>query len=101
MFSVNHPIHLFIMDPTAYRPKYEIPLEYQGDLEYVGGMSDNRSDPEILAALSRYQPITPGSNKHVWAFWHAGITEMPGWQQRNVMVGLKNPCFLFHVCLGT
>lgn len=43
---------------------------------------DNRSDKEILAALSQHVPVT--SEKNIWAFWDKGIDKMPGWCQRNV-----------------
>ncbi|KAJ8120755.1 hypothetical protein ONZ43_g2618 [Nemania bipapillata] len=44
---------------------------------------DLRNDDEIGAWLRKPHPIT--SDKNVWAFWHAGYTNMPPWVQRNVI----------------
>lgn len=61
---------------------FSIPAEYQDQLEVVA-ITDHRSDEEILNSLTRYAPVT--SEKNIWAFWHSGIKNMPGWCQRNVI----------------
>ena len=65
-------------------PKYEIPQEHKGELEHVKGPIDPRTDDEIIASLTRFQPVTEGSEKNIWGFWHAGVEAMRGWQKRNV-----------------
>jgi hypothetical protein len=61
---------------------FSIPEEYQDLLEVVP-VTDQRSDEEILASLTQYAPVT--SEKNIWAFWHSGVSNMPGWCQRNVI----------------
>ncbi|KAI9150725.1 putative glycosyl transferase FCK3 [Paramyrothecium foliicola] len=62
-------------------PEFEIPPEYQHNLE-VARVCDQRSNDEILQTLNQHIPVT--SEKNIWAFWHNGIFNMPGWCQRNV-----------------
>ncbi|KAH7026798.1 capsule polysaccharide biosynthesis protein, partial [Macrophomina phaseolina] len=45
---------------------------------------DTRSDEEIMAAVRACPPVTD-SQKNVWAFWHSGFDNMPGWTKRNVV----------------
>ena len=61
---------------------YEIPAEFQADLECTKP-KDLRSEDEILADLRRYQPVT--SEKNLWAFWHSGIEGIPLWCRHNVV----------------
>jgi hypothetical protein len=68
---------------------YDIPQRYAKDLERVNEPIDSRSDEEILETLKHFNPVTADSEKHVWAFWHAGVEAMPGWQQRNVVNWVK------------
>ncbi|KAI4955796.1 hypothetical protein J4E91_000003 [Alternaria rosae] len=63
-------------------PMYQIPEEYQSQLKYVES-NDNRTDAEILDALTKHAPIT--SEKNIWTFWHAGVQQMPEWTQRNII----------------
>lgn len=56
--------------------------EYKSQLRYVEA-KDNRSDAEILNALTQHAPIT--SEKNIWTYWHAGVEAMPTWCQRNVI----------------
>ena len=65
---------------------FEIPEEFQDQLVYRDGV-DKRTDAEILESLTKYAPIT--SEKNIWAFWHSGVTEMPGWCQRNVIAWVR------------
>ncbi|KAL0932306.1 capsule polysaccharide biosynthesis protein [Colletotrichum truncatum] len=61
---------------------FEIPSEFQDKIRYVEPL-DLRSDEEILEALTRPPPVA--SEKNIWAFWHAGIRDMPPWCQRNII----------------
>lgn len=63
-------------------PRFEIPAEFQDKVRYVEPL-DSRSDDEILQALESPPPVT--SEKNIWAFWHAGLQQMPAWCQRNVI----------------
>lgn len=63
-------------------PHFEIPEEFRDKIKYVDSL-DTRSDKEILEAIEQPPPVT--SEKNIWAFWHAGASEMPGWCQRNVV----------------
>ena len=47
------------------------------------GHVDNRSDKEIVHALSEPRAVT--SQKNVWAFWDTGFQAMRKWNQRNVI----------------
>ncbi|KIA75900.1 hypothetical protein HK57_00305 [Aspergillus ustus] len=67
------------MSPHA---KFTIPKEFQDQLEPAEPL-DTRSDEEILASLSEHRPVT--SEKNIWAYWHAGISDMPKWCQRNII----------------
>ncbi|KAJ6588658.1 hypothetical protein B0H19DRAFT_1057803 [Mycena capillaripes] len=58
-----------------------IPSVYQDQLDLVD-VADTRTDEEILQALTQHAPVT--SEKNIWAFWHSGVRNMPGWCQRNV-----------------
>ncbi|KAM0548800.1 hypothetical protein ACHAPJ_009797 [Fusarium lateritium] len=60
---------------------YSIPDEFTSKLERVEN-PDTRSTEDILASLNTYTPVT--SEKNIWAFWHSGLMDMPGWCQRNV-----------------
>ncbi|KAL3485753.1 hypothetical protein BJX62DRAFT_242631 [Aspergillus germanicus] len=62
--------------------KFTIPAEYRSQLEPVE-LLDTRTDEEILASLLAHRPVT--SEKNIWAFWHAGVTGMPRWCQRNII----------------
>ncbi|KAH9907588.1 hypothetical protein F4778DRAFT_722532 [Xylariomycetidae sp. FL2044] len=44
---------------------------------------DLRSDEEIASWLQTPHPVT--SDKNVWAFWHAGFSQMRPWCQRNII----------------
>ncbi|KAL8816634.1 MAG: hypothetical protein Q9223_004382 [Gallowayella weberi] len=44
---------------------------------------DNRPEQDILASLQEYHPVT--SERNIWAFWHSGISNSPGWTQRTVV----------------
>ncbi|KAI1865879.1 uncharacterized protein JN550_008137 [Neoarthrinium moseri] len=59
-----------------------IPEHYRDELEYVD-IKDRRSDEEILKFLTQWSPVT--SEKNIWGFWHAGLSHMPSWCQRNVI----------------
>ncbi|KAJ5689351.1 hypothetical protein N7462_003743 [Penicillium macrosclerotiorum] len=59
-----------------------IPENYRDKLEHIE-TKDCREDAEILAALQEHRPVT--SEKNVWAYWHAGLQNMPKWCQRNVI----------------
>ncbi|KAF7333850.1 Capsule polysaccharide biosynthesis [Mycena venus] len=58
-----------------------IPPEYKNQLSLFD-VVDTRTDAEILQTLTQYAPVT--SEKNIWAFWHSGVRNMPGWCQRNV-----------------
>lgn len=45
--------------------------------------TDERTDDEILDALSRPPPVT--SQKNVWAWWDSGLMNMRPWCQKNVI----------------
>src|ERR1700753_2030640 len=78
-------------------PKFPIPNEFQSSLSYIDPQ-DNRSDEEILSALSEHTPVGQ-SEKNVWAFWHSGIQAMPDWCQTNVInwVRLLGPSWTVRV----
>jgi hypothetical protein len=59
-----------------------IPQEYRDKLEIIEP-TDLRSDEEILSSISEYKAVT--SEKNVWAYWHSGLSNMPKWNQRNVI----------------
>ncbi|KAK5125962.1 hypothetical protein LTR85_011317 [Meristemomyces frigidus] len=61
--------------------KFAIPAEFQDRLRYRPSR-DMLTDAEILETLTKHAPVT--SEKNIWAFWHSGVTSMPGWCQRNV-----------------
>ncbi|KAK6067346.1 capsule polysaccharide biosynthesis protein [Seiridium cupressi] len=61
---------------------FSIPPEYRDQLEVVE-IKDTRTDEEILQSLTQYASVT--SEKNIWAFWHSGVLNMPGWCQRNVI----------------
>ncbi|KAJ0275887.1 hypothetical protein COL940_008594 [Colletotrichum noveboracense] len=63
-------------------PRFEIPAEFQDKVRYVESL-DSRSDDEFLKAIESPPPVT--SEKNIWAFWHAGLRQMPAWCQRNVI----------------
>ncbi|KAF3922455.1 hypothetical protein AA313_de0206907 [Arthrobotrys entomopaga] len=75
---------------------FTIPEEFSSQLHYVDSL-DPRTDEEILASLATYNPVT--SEKNIWAYWHAGITSMPPWCQRNVAnwARLCGPSWTIHV----
>ncbi|KAJ5273077.1 hypothetical protein N7478_008202 [Penicillium angulare] len=58
-----------------------IPEKYRDSLELIEP-TDLRTDEEILATFSEYKPVT--GEKNVWAYWHAGVQNMPNWNKRNV-----------------
>lgn len=62
--------------------KFAIPSEFKDQLRYAESL-DKRSDDEILNSLTNFAPVT--SEKNIWAFWHAGILEMPAWCKRNII----------------
>lgn len=64
-------------------PRFQIPAEFQDELDYCEPADDTRSDEEILQCLAAYQPVT--SEKNIWAFWHGGVLDMPSWCRRNVV----------------
>jgi hypothetical protein len=55
--------------------KFAIPEKWQDELEPVGIAVDQRSDEEILEALTRHVPVT--SEKNLWGFWDKGLVAMP------------------------
>ncbi|KAJ7095912.1 hypothetical protein B0H15DRAFT_1019941 [Mycena belliarum] len=59
-----------------------IPPQYQDQLEPIQ-VIDTRTDSAILHSLTVHAPVT--SQKNIWAFWHSGVLNMPGWCQRNVV----------------
>ncbi|KAJ5580034.1 uncharacterized protein N7459_006019 [Penicillium hispanicum] len=59
-----------------------IPEEYRDKLELIEP-TDSPGDEQILASLSEYKPVT--SEKNVWAYWDSGLSNMPKWNQRNVI----------------
>ncbi|OGM42780.1 hypothetical protein ABOM_009019 [Aspergillus bombycis] len=61
---------------------FSIPAAYRDKLTPVE-VTDERTDGEILATFQEYQPVT--SEKNVWAYWHAGVENMPKWCQKNVI----------------
>ncbi|EPS45162.1 hypothetical protein H072_834 [Dactylellina haptotyla CBS 200.50] len=61
--------------------KLMIPEEFKSQIHYVDSL-DSRSDGEIINSLNSHNPAI--SEKNIWAYWHAGLTAMPGWCQRNV-----------------
>ena len=67
---------------TMASPKFAIPVEFADRLSFAP-CSDTRTDAEILASLAEHHPVT--SEKNIWAYWHAGLTSMPGWCKRNVV----------------
>ncbi|KAK9368249.1 hypothetical protein V1509DRAFT_639752 [Lipomyces kononenkoae] len=63
--------------------QFTIPAEFQDKLRYVEPL-DKRSDAEILESLKAGgQPVR--SEKNIWAYWHAGVENMPAWCLRNVL----------------
>ncbi|KAF9875399.1 capsule polysaccharide biosynthesis protein [Colletotrichum karsti] len=67
---------------------FDIPAEFQDKVRFVEPL-DSRSDQEILDDLANPSPVT--SEKNIWAFWHAGLHDMPAWCQRNV-IGWSRIC---------
>lgn len=61
---------------------FNIPPQYEDQLELIS-IVDHRTDQDILQSLDEFIPVT--SEKNIWAFWHSGIANMPGWCQRNVI----------------
>lgn len=61
---------------------FAIPAEYRDKLERVE-VTDHRSDAEIFATFLEHKPVT--SEKNVWAYWHAGVANMPKWCQKNAI----------------
>ncbi|KAJ5669441.1 hypothetical protein N7462_010511 [Penicillium macrosclerotiorum] len=59
-----------------------IPDEYRDKVELIE-TTDSRTDEEIISSLLEYKPVT--SEKNVWAYWHSGLSNMPKWNQRNVI----------------
>jgi hypothetical protein len=62
-------------------PKFTIPQRLQSHLHYAP-CANIRTDAEIIRSLQSHKPIT--DEKNIWAYWHAGIANMPDWCQRNV-----------------
>ncbi|KAJ5156812.1 hypothetical protein N7492_009615 [Penicillium capsulatum] len=62
--------------------EFLIPEEYRDKLKPLK-VTDHRTDAEIFATFQEHKPVT--SEKNVWAYWHAGVTEMPKWCQKNVI----------------
>ena len=75
---------------------FTIPEEYLSELT-PAAPKDTRTDAEILESLSQYKPVT--SEKNVWAYWHSGLSAMPGWCRRNVIswVRICGPSWTFRV----
>lgn len=46
---------------------------------------NSRSDKEILADLTAFKPVEPGSERNIWAFWDRGINACKPWCQRNMI----------------
>lgn len=61
---------------------FTIPEEYRNRLRPIE-VTDHRSDAEIFATFQEYRPVT--SEKNVWAYWHAGVANMPKWCQKNAI----------------
>jgi hypothetical protein len=61
---------------------FEIPAEFQDKLETVE-VKDNRTQEEIVETLKQHVAVS--SEKNIWAYWHAGVAELPGWSKRNVV----------------
>ena len=59
-----------------------IPKEFQDQLGYHDG-PDKRTDAEIKKVVAEYSAVT--SEKNIWAYWHSGFANIPGWCQRNVI----------------
>ena len=62
--------------------RFLIPPESQSQVRRVES-KDTRSDAEIIESLTKHSPIT--SEKNVWTYWHAGVYEIPGWCQQNII----------------
>lgn len=62
--------------------KFCIPEEFHNDIKYIE-YQDTRSDDEIVASLSQFQPVT--SEKNIWAYWDSGFSSVPSWCKRNVI----------------
>jgi hypothetical protein len=59
-----------------------IPEEFEPALRRVQPR-DTRRDPDPIASLSEFQPVT--SEKNIWCFWHSGLHGLPAWCRRNVL----------------
>lgn len=68
--------------PEVITMSIQIPAEYKDKLVPVE-INDKRTDDEILASLTKFQPVT--SEKNIWTFWDSGIYGMPAWCRRNVI----------------
>ncbi|KAI1136537.1 glycosyltransferase [Hypoxylon sp. FL0543] len=55
----------------------------EGLVEVPREVLDSRSDAEIIASLTRFQPVV--SEKNVWAFWDHGLERMKPWMRQNVI----------------
>ncbi|KAJ5586973.1 uncharacterized protein N7459_002738 [Penicillium hispanicum] len=61
---------------------FSIPEEYQDKLKPIEA-TDSRSDAEIFNSFQEFRPVT--SEKNIWAYWHAGVANMPKWCQKNAI----------------
>lgn len=69
-----------------YDADIPLPQEFESALRRVEPR-DNRSDAELLASLSEFQPVT--SEKNVWCFWHSGVPGLSAWCCRNVLAWMR------------
>lgn len=63
---------------------FEIEAAFKDQLRYVEAR-DPRPEEEILDSIREPQVAAEASEKNIWAFWHSGLGDMPGWTQRNVV----------------
>ncbi|MCJ1385012.1 hypothetical protein MMC17_008130 [Xylographa soralifera] len=76
--------------------QFPIPEEFRSEVHYVESYN-KQSDEDILASLTKHVSIT--SEKNIWTFWHSGVSELPGWCQRNVInwIRLNDPSWTVRV----
>lgn len=54
------------------------------DISNGSSAGPHTTDAAILQTLRTFEPVQPGNEKNVWAFWDKGLAAAPGWNQRNI-----------------
>lgn len=78
------PYFLYLEYLNTIIMAFEIDAAFKDELRYVEAR-DTRSEEEILASIRKPHVSADSSEKNIWAFWHSGLDDMPGWTRRNVV----------------